>query len=142
MRYLLPLALLFVLAACSSASSDTEEELHDAISSAARRIAAPMQEDTLRVSIPFTFQAFVECHDPIVGLRIEFTDNSGSLGEGGVVGSIVIPATGTTEVTVDTVLTLPTFARKTADNVYGFILVEEYETADFRAGFTPVVVLD
>ena len=129
-------------AGCSSSSVDSESELHSDIASAARRIDLPRKLDTLRVPIPFQFRATVECHDPIVGLRVEFTDNSQSLGEGDVLGSISIPARGTTEVEVDTLLTVPTLSAKTDDDTYGFILVEVYESTEFRAGFAPVIVLE
>ena len=134
--------ILFILLlfSCDSVESESASDPH--ISEAARRIELPAKADTLYVVEPFRLKAFVECHDPIVGLRVEFTDASKPQGDGMVLAEITFPARGTTELSVDTLLSVPVLREKTATNEYGFILVEVYEDQEFRAGFEPVVILD
>ena len=131
---------IVLLIACDSIDSESTNDPH--LSEAARRIELPAKTDTLYVVEPFRLKAFVECHDPIVGLRVEFTDASKPQGDGNVLAEITFPARGTTEVSVDTLLSVPVLREKTTDNEYGFILVEVYEDQEFRAGFEPVVILD
>ena len=107
-----------------------------------RRIDFPVRLDTLRLSEPFRLKANVECHNPIIGLRVEFTDGSESYGDGEVLSRITLPTDGGLEFSVDTLLTIGSLSKPTGDNQYGFMLIEVYEDREYRAGFEPVVILD
>ena len=136
------LLLLWVISGCDT--SETTRPEHDE-PIAVRRIEAPQRLDTLRIATPFRMKASVDCHNPIIGLRVEFTDRSfpgAVIGDGEVLGSISWPAPGTFSVQVDSLLTIDSLSRRTADNLYGFILVAVYEGREYRAGFDPVVILD
>ena len=106
-----------------------------------RRIDTPRAQDTLRLSSPFRLKAAVDCHNPIIKLRVEITDRSEAAGDGNVLAAIELPTSGTTEVRVDTLLAFHQLSRMTSDNRYGFVLVEVYEGREYRAGFEPLVVL-
>ena len=129
-----------VLVSCSSVDVQTEEE--DLIANASRRIDVPRAADTLRFDTPFHLKGEVTCHNPIIGMRVEFTDMSLGQGDGIVLGSVDIETDGSTEINVDTLLTLPQLRERTEDGLYGFILVEVYEGREYRAGFEPVVIVD
>lgn len=143
MYKLLLLLLIVAVSACSTSVDIDEEDPIDAgIANAARRIDIPRQLDTLRVNQPFRLKATVDCHNPIIGLRVEFTDKTLAQGDGEVLGSITLPTSGTTEVVVDSLITLTQLSKTTPDKKYGFVLVEVYDGREFRAGFEPVIILD
>ena len=129
-----------ILVSCSSVEVPSEEE--DLIATAARRIDLPRAADTLRFDALFKLKGEVTCHNPIIGMRVEITDRSLGQGDGVVLGTIDIPASGTTEINVDTLLALPQLSGRTEDARYGFILVEVYEGREYRAGFEPVVIIE
>ena len=131
-------------AACDSATipEDSTPESIDHIAHAARRIDIPREQDTLKVGVPFRLKAAVDCHNPIIGIRVEITDGAKGQGDGDVLTHIAFPARGTNSFEMDTLLTLPSFSQKTGSGNYGFILVEVYEEREYRAGFEPVVILD
>jgi len=140
-------ALLFsvlIAAGCDSAEllDEPAQETEDHIANASRRIDVPRQKDTLRVGMPFRLKAAVDCHNPIIGIRVEFTDGSKGQGDGEVLTHIAFPARGTESFEMDTLLTVPELPRMTESNNYGFILVEVYEGREYRAGFEPVVILE
>lgn len=132
------------LPACDSMSivEGPPSEPTDHIANAARRIDIPRQKDTLRVGMPFRLKAAVDCHNPIIGIRVEFTDGAKGQGDGEVLTQIAFPARGTNSFEMDTLLTVPGLPTKTDSDEYGFILVEVYEGREFRAGFEPIVILD
>ncbi len=131
-----------VFAACSTVDPVPEENLDEHAVTISRRIERPAHQDTLRLSTPFRLKAAVDCHNPIIGLRIEITDKSLGVGDGEVLARMPIPAAGTTEVRVDTMITLEGLSRQTPDQTYGFILVEVYEGREYRSGFEPIYVLE
>ena len=118
--------LIGLIAACSSVEPEavpTDEQLESVV----RRIDTPRAQDTLRLSSPFRLKAAVDCHNPIIKLRVEITDRSEAAGDGNVLAAIELPTSGTTEVRVDTLLAFHQLSRMTSDNRYGFVLVEVYE---------------
>lgn len=129
-----------ILVSCSSVEVPNDEE--DLIANAARRIDLPRAADTLRFDALFQLKGEVTCHNPIIGMRVEITDRSLGQGDGVVLGAIDIPASGTTEINVDTLLALPQLSGRTEDARYGFILVEVYEGREYRAGFEPLVIIE
>ena len=133
-----------ILAACDSTSAidDSPQQAQDHIANVARRIDVPRQQDTLRVGMPFRLKAAVDCHNPIIGIRVEFTDGAKGQGDGEVLTHIAFPARGTNSFEMDTLLTVPDLPKRTTSDNYGFILVEVYEGREYRAGFEPVVILD
>ncbi|MBX2820943.1 MAG: hypothetical protein KTR29_14715 [Rhodothermaceae bacterium] len=139
---LLFLVLLFV--GCDSAEllDDPSQETEDHIANASRRIDIPRQRDTLRIGSPFRLKAAVDCHNPIIGIRVEITDGSKGQGDGEVLTHIAFPARGTESFEMDTLLTVPELPKMTESNQYGFILVEVYEGREYRAGFEPVVIVE
>ena len=138
------LVACILVAGCdtTNAVDDSLQESEDHIANAARRIDIPREQDTLRVGMPFRLKAAVDCHNPIIGIRVEFTDGTKGQGDGEVLSDIAFPARGTESFEMDTLLTVPDLPRMTDTNTYGFILVEVYEGREYRAGFEPVVILE
>ena len=136
------LVLLLCVACDSLENTDTGEEVEDHIATASRRITLPAIRDTLHVGAPFKLQASVDCHNPIIGIRIEFTDGALGQGDGSVLGQVSFPARGTNSFEMDTVLTVPSLSERTPSDEYGFILVEIYEGREYRAGFEPITILN
>ena len=110
-----------------------------------RRITTPMAQDTLYIGKPFRLIAGVECHNPIIGVRVDITDGSqaGPYGDGEVVYQTLLPNPGNPLVVdIDTTLILPRLSSLTPDRQYGFYLVEVYEGREYRNGFSPIVILE
>ena len=110
-----------------------------------RRITTPQVQDTLRAGQPFRLIASVECHNPIINVRVDITDGSqsGPYGDGEIVYQTRLPNPGDPlTVDIDTTLTLAPFSGINADQQYSFYLVEVYEDREYRNGFAPLVILE
>lgn len=89
-------AACFIIVSDSASSlDDPTPETDDPIASASRRTDLPRQQDTLRIGTSLKLKAAVDCHNPIIGIRVEFADGIGGQGDGNVISDIAFPVRGT-----------------------------------------------
>ena len=138
-------SLLIVLFMIGSMGCEEHLSRDNFDSQITRRITAPSAQDTLYVGMPFRVIAGVECHNPILAVRIDITDGSqdGPYGDGEIAFQATLPTRGNPLIVdVDTMLTIPRLEAEAADQRYSFYLVEVYEGREFRNGFSPLVILN
>jgi hypothetical protein len=133
--------LIILLLACGSENQDTPVAPDD--SEIFRRISSPLPDDTLYVQQPFVLKASVDCHNPIIGLRVDITNRSdgGPYGDGELAYQFYFDAPGQNFFDIDTTIVIPKLWATAENNQYRFFVVEIYESREYRDGFSSLFIL-
>ena len=133
--------VVVLLLACGSENQD--QPVAPVHSEVLRRISSPIPNDTLYVQQPFVLKASVDCHNPIIGLRVDITNRieGGPYGDGELAYQFYFDAPGQNFFDIDTSITIPKLWATDSDNQYRFFVVEIYEGREYRDGFSSLFIL-